>query len=102
MKNVLVHNGTSQQLLSNVDDGSNTIFINDVEIPSSSWVGSGYYSQVINGTTITIAKISILAGNIMMQQIAANQYVLKSISSHSGSGNTLVWSYEGNNNIIWS
>lgn len=102
MKNVLVHNGTSQQLLSNVDDGSNTIFINDVEIPSSSWVGTGYYTQVIDGTTISIAKISTLQGNIMMQQIAANQYILKSISKHSGSGNALVWSYEGSNTIIWS
>lgn len=91
MKNVLVHNGTSQQLLSNIDDGSNTIFINDVEIPSSSWVGTGYYTQVIGGTTITIAKIESLSGNIMLQQTAVNTYQLVMRGS-AASGNNLIWS----------
>lgn len=91
MKNVLVHNGTSQQLLSNIDDGSNTIFINDVEIPSSSWVGTGYYTQVIGGTTISIAKIESLSGNIMLQQTAVNTYQLVMRGS-AASGNNLIWS----------
>lgn len=91
MKNVLVHNGTSQQLLSNIDDGSNTIFINDVEIPSNSWVGTGYYTQVIGGTTISIAKIESLSGNIMLQQTAVNTYQLVMRGS-AASGNNLIWS----------
>ncbi len=91
MKNVLIHNGTSQQLLSNIDDGSNTIFINDVEIPSSSWVGTGYYTQVIGGTTISIAKIESLSGNIMLQQTAVNTYQLVMRGS-AASGNNLIWS----------
>ena len=91
MKNVLIHNGTAQQLLSNIDDGSNTIFINGTEIPSSSWVGTGYYTQVIEGTTISIAKIESLSGNIMLQQTAVNTYQLVMRGS-AASGNNLIWS----------
>lgn len=76
MKNLLNHDGTSQLLLSNVDDGSNRIFINDVEIPSSSWVGTGNYTQTISGTTITIAKVADLDGNVMLQLVSANTYRL--------------------------
>lgn len=91
MKNVLIHNGTAQQLLSNIDDGSNTIFINGTEIPSSSWVGTGYYTQVIGGTTISIAKIESLSGNIMLQQTTVNTYQLVMRGS-AASGNNLIWS----------
>ena len=75
MKNILNHNGI-QTLLSNVDDGSNRIVINDVEIPSSSWVGTGNYTQTISGTTITIAKVADLDGNVMLQLVSANTYRL--------------------------
>ena len=90
MKNVLKHNGTAQQLLSNVNDGSNTIFINDVEIPSSSWVGSGTYTQVIGSTTISITKISDLSGNIMLQKQSENNYALVR-KSETGGGNVIAW-----------
>ena len=90
MKNILNHNGTSQLLLSNIDDGTNRIFINDVEIPSSSWVGSGNYTQVINGTTISIAKIAALSGNIMLQQLTNTTYQL--VKQQSSGGNYIVWS----------
>lgn len=91
MKNVLIHNGTSQQLLSNVDDGSNTLFINGTEVPSSEWIGSGYYTQIIEGTTITIAKVSTDEGNVMLQQIGLNTYQLI-VKTSSGGGNYLIWS----------
>lgn len=91
MKNILIHNGTGQQLLSNVDDGSNTIFINDAEIPSSSWVGSGSYTQDIDGTTIYIEKVAALVGDIMMQRVSENHYRLVVISSGSGTGNYIAW-----------
>lgn len=90
MKNILNHNGTSQLLLSNIDDGTNRIFINDVEIPSSSWVGSGNYTQTINGTTISIAKIAALSGNIMLQQLTNTTYQL--VKQQSSGGNYIVWS----------
>jgi hypothetical protein len=90
MKNILNHNGTSQQLLGNVDDGTNTLFINGDEIPSSSWVGTGNYTKVIGGTTITIAKVNALLGNIMLQQTGTNTYQLVTKGS-AGSGNNLVW-----------
>lgn len=98
MKNTLIHNGISQQMLANNDDGTNRIFINGTEIPSNSWVGSGVYSQVIDGHTITIEQTSSLDGNIMMQQIAATAYRLVKISS-LGIGNYLVWKNGGA--LIW-
>lgn len=98
MKNTLIHNGVSQQMLANNDDGTNRIFINGTEIPSSSWVGSGVYSQVIDGHTITIEQTSSLDGNIMMQQIAATAYRLVKISP-LGIGNYLVWKNGGA--LIW-
>lgn len=76
MKNILKHSNGSQTLLSNVDDDTNRIFINDVEIDSSEWVGSGTYTQVIDNVTISIAKISDLSGNIMLQKVSANTYRL--------------------------
>lgn len=90
MKNVLLHDGTSQLMLSNVDDGTNTLFINGIEIPSSSWVGSGYYTQVIGGTTISIAKVESLANNVMLQKVSDNNYQMTSKGS-SGNGNYLIW-----------
>ena len=98
MKNILIHNGAEQELLSNVDDGSNTIFINGVEIPSSSWIGSGDYTHVISGTTIYIKKISAMANNIMLQRISDNHYQIVAIGS-SGVGKYLVWKNSGP--IIW-
>lgn len=98
MKNTLIHNGISQQMLANNDDGTNRIFINGTEIPSSSWVGSGVFSYVIDGQTITIEKVSILDGNIMMQQIATTAYRLVKISP-LGIGNYLVWKKGGA--LVW-
>lgn len=90
MKNILDHDGTSQIMLGNVNDGSNTLFINGTEIPSASWVGTGNYTQVIGSTTITIKKVSNLNGNVMLQQVGVNQYQLVT-NSGSGSGNYLIW-----------
>lgn len=90
MKNILNHNGT-QTLLANVDDGTNRIFINDVEIPSSEWVGTGSYTQVIEGVTISITKVPDTSGNIMLQKIADNSYQLIK-SSGASEGNYLCWS----------
>ena len=76
MKNILKHSNGSQTLLSNVNDGTNRIFINDDEIPSSSWVGTGTYTITIDGVTVSIAKISDLSGNIMLQKVSDNAYQL--------------------------
>jgi len=76
MKNTLKHNGATQLLLANVNDGTNRLFINDVEIPSNSWVGNGNYTQTINGVTISIAKIADTTGNVMLQRITNTTYKL--------------------------
>ena len=76
MKNTLKHNGTTQLLLANVDDDTNRLFINDVEIPINSWVGSGIYTQTINGVTISITKIADANGNIMLQKTSDTTYKL--------------------------
>lgn len=76
MKNTLIHDGTTQLLLANVDDDTNRLFINDVEIPSSRWVGSGTYTQTINGVTISITKVADINGNIMLQKTSNTAYKL--------------------------
>lgn len=90
MKNILDHNGTSQIMLGNVNDGTNTLYINGALIPSSQWVGTGNYTQVIGSVTITIEKISNLSGNVMLQKIGENTYRLIN-NSGTGSGNYLIW-----------
>lgn len=86
MKNLLVISTTGEELLSNVDDNTNRLFINNTEIPSSDWVGTGSYSATVEGHTITIAKISELSGNIWLEGVSAYNYRLKTISSGGGGG----------------
>jgi hypothetical protein len=90
MKNVLTYKNGSQDLLANVDDGSNTIYINDSLIPSTDWVGTGTYTTVVTGTTISIERISDLSGNIMLQKQAENEYALVR-KSEAGVDNVLLW-----------
>lgn len=90
MKNVLNYKNGSQDLLANVDDGSNTIYINDSLIPSTDWVGTGTYMTVVTGTTISIERISDLSGNIMLQKQADNEYALVR-KSEAGVDNVLLW-----------
>lgn len=76
MKNILtIENGTAI-LLSNVDDGTNTIFINGEEIPASSWVGSGVYQYTESGVIFTIQKTNANTGNIMLQLVQGTAYRL--------------------------
>lgn len=76
MKNILKHNGTSQLLLSNVDDGTNRIFVNDEEIPSNLWIGNYSYVILIDGHPVGIQQISDDSGNIMLQKVSDNDYKL--------------------------
>lgn len=78
MKNILNHNGTSQLLLANVDDGTNRIFINGEELDPTYWVGEHTYVVLIDGTPIGIRQISSNSGNIMLRKVtdAVNEYQL--------------------------
>lgn len=84
MKNALVISTTQEELLSNVDDGTNRLFINGSEIPSSSWVGTGNYTATVAGHLITIAKIDSDAGNIMLTKTGDYTYKLGKISTGGG------------------
>ena len=99
MKNILDHNGSEQLLLSNVDDGTNTLYINGVEIPSSSWVGTGNYSQVIAGTTITIAKVASVSGNLMLKYVSGTHYIFEN-ASEGHEDNVLLWT--AGSSLLWS
>lgn len=74
MKNLLVITTEGQQLLSNVDDGSNTLYINDALIPSSDWTGTGNYTATVAGHAITIQKIEDTTGNIRLAQTGEYTY----------------------------
>lgn len=76
MKNILTIENGIAILLSNVDDGTNTIFINGEEIPASSWVGSGVYQYTESGVTFTIQKTNANTGNIMLQLVQGTAYRL--------------------------
>ena len=69
MKNILNIDNGIPTLLSNVDDGTNTLYINDELVPSSEWTGTGYYTFTSGGLTFTIQKIQDDSGNIMLQLI---------------------------------
>ena len=69
MKNSLIidENGLLE-MFSSTDDGTNSLEVNDTEIPSSSWVGSGNYTFTIGEQTYTIAKASSSTGNWQLIQ----------------------------------
>ena len=76
MKNTLSINNGIAMLLVCLDDGSNRFFINDTEIPSSSWVGSGTYTYTSGGVTFVINKVADTDGNIMLVQVDTYEYSL--------------------------
>lgn len=76
MKNVLTYRNETIMLLANVDDGTNRLFINDEEIPSSQWVGTGNYTKTIDGVTISITKIANLSGNIVLKKVTDTSFRL--------------------------
>lgn len=69
MKNSLIidENGLLE-MFSSTDDGTNALEVNETEIPSSSWVGTGNYTFTIGGQTYTIGKASSLTGNWQLIQ----------------------------------
>lgn len=80
MKNTLIIDSENDQLLSSINDGTNRLFINGNEIDSSEWVGTGYYSTVINGKTIAIKQVDSLEDNIILIKDSDYRYQLKRIS----------------------
>ena len=80
MKNTLMITTDNDDLVSSVDDGTNTLFINDTEIPSTDWVGTGNYTTTVEGHSITIAKIASLTGNVMIEKVSSFSYRLVAVS----------------------
>ena len=76
MKNILNIDNGIPTLLSNVDDGTNTIYINGDNVPSSSWTGTGNYTFTNGGVTFTIQRIADDSGNIMLQLVSGTTYRL--------------------------
>lgn len=78
MKNVLVISDEGEQLLSSVDDGSNSLVLNDTEVDSSEWVGTGNYTTTLEGQTISVKRIASLSGNIILVNVGELSYELRS------------------------
>lgn len=72
MKNSMTITNNVVQQVTCADDGTNRLFINDTEIPSTDWIGSGSYTY----GSITIDQISDLSGNIQLSEITATHYAL--------------------------
>lgn len=60
------------KLLSNINNGTNTLVINGAIVPESSWVGTGYYTV----GNIRISKISSNSGNVHCIKINDSNYKL--------------------------
>lgn len=77
MKNVLIISTTEEELLSNVNDGTNRLFINGSEIPSADWVGTGNYTTTVEGHAVTIKKIDDLTGNVSLARVSDYSYEMR-------------------------
>ena len=99
MKNVLIISTTEEELLSNVDDGTNRLFINGSEIPSTDWVGTGNYTATVEGHAITIKKIESLTGNISMARVGDYSYELRKRTATESEG-LYAFSIDNNGHLI--
>lgn len=81
MKNIIDINANGEVLVSSVNDGTNTLYINGTEINSSQWIGSGSYTATVEGHAITIAKAPDLSGNIQLIRISEYNYRLIKLRS---------------------
>lgn len=72
MKNVLFTENGEVTLLSNVDDGDNTLIIDGNEIPYSYWVGTGTYTY--GSITITKTSADSLSNNLALKEISDKVY----------------------------
>ena len=79
MKNIIIIDAEGEQLVSSVDDGSNALFLNDTEIDSGAWVGSGYYTTTLEGYELTVKKADSLDGNVILVKTDAYTYELRVI-----------------------
>jgi hypothetical protein len=77
MKNIILITEDGEQLISSTDDGTNTLYINDNEIPSSNWIGSGNYTTTVNGHAITIKKCTDLNGNCQLIKLSDYNYEMR-------------------------
>ena len=76
MRNTISVDVEGNEFSSSLNDGTNALVINDVEIDSSEWVGSGYYTTTVNGYTLSIAKVPSLTGNVILVNDTAYNYSL--------------------------
>ena len=100
MKNVLIISTTEEEMLSNVNDGTNRLFLNGSEIPSSSWVGTGNYTATVEGHAITIKKIESLSGNISMARIDDYSYEMRKRTPSEGGEGLYAFSIDNNGHLI--
>lgn len=77
MKNIINITTEGEQLVSSTDDGTNTLYINDNEIASSNWIGSGNYTTTVNGHAITIKKCTDLNGNCQLIKLSDYNYEMR-------------------------
>lgn len=76
MKNLLIINTDSEQLLANQNDGTNSLYINGTLIDPAQYVGTGNYTATVEGHPITIRKTPDLNGNIQLIKLSTYSYAL--------------------------
>lgn len=76
MKNLLIINTDSEQLLANQNDGTNSLYINGTLINPSEYTGTGNYTATVEGHPITIRKTPDMNGNIQLIKLGTYSYAL--------------------------
>lgn len=76
MKNIIQISTTAEEIITSIDDETNRLYINDQQISSSDWTGTGFYSGTFEGHTVTIKKVSDLNGNVGIRKTADYTYEL--------------------------
>ena len=100
MRNILIISTTEETLLSNVNDGTNRLFINGTEIPSSEWVGTGNYTATVEGHAITIKKIDELSANISLAKNGDYSYEFRKRTPSEGGEGLYAFSIDSNGHLI--
>jgi hypothetical protein len=97
MRNELVITGTDTQLLlSQTDDGTNTLFINGVEVPQSEWVGEGAPAKwtTAEGQFVVIGKVKSADGNLMLQRSNNDELFVYDFVQYVPPSKALIRTYE--------
>ena len=85
MRNEITTSSGAVRFVSRTNDGENALIVNGQTVPSSSWVGDGYYTFEDSGVTFSVKKATDSSGNIMMKIVDDTNFEMAKIPEGAGS-----------------